>query len=76
MAPVGIVGIGSYVPPKEMSNEDWAKIVDTSDDWISTKTGMKKRRIADPSVCTSDWQSRHRRSPSKIRGLLLRTSTW
>ena len=54
MAPVGIIGIGSYVPPKEMSNEDWAKIVDTSDDWISTKTGMKKRRIADPSVCTSD----------------------
>ena len=54
MAPVGIIGIGSYVPPKEMSNEDWAEIVDTSDEWISTKTGMKRRRIADPSVCTSD----------------------
>jgi len=51
---VGIVGIGSYVPPREMSNDDWAQIVETSDEWISTKTGMKKRRIADPDVSTSD----------------------
>ena len=54
MAPVGIVGIGSYVPPNEMSNEDWAEIVETSDEWITTKTGMKKRRIAEPGVSTSD----------------------
>ncbi len=52
MAPVGIIGVGSYVPPKEMSNEDWSKIVDTSDEWISTKTGMKRRRIADD--CAKD----------------------
>ncbi|MBP50698.1 MAG: 3-oxoacyl-ACP synthase [Euryarchaeota archaeon] len=51
---MGIVGIGSYVPPREMSNDDWAQIVETSDEWISTKTGMKKRRIADPDVSTSD----------------------
>jgi|TARA_B100001996_G_scaffold315063_1_gene257849 3-oxoacyl-[acyl-carrier-protein] synthase-3 len=37
-----------------MSNDDWAQIVETSDEWISTKTGMKKRRIADPDVSTSD----------------------
>ena len=37
-----------------MSNEDWMKYVDTSDEWISSKTGMKKRRIAAPDVCTSD----------------------
>ena len=54
MASVGIVGIGSYVPPREMSNDDWAQIVETSDEWITTKTGMKKRRIADPNVSTSD----------------------
>jgi len=54
VASVGIVGIGSYVPPREMSNDDWAQIVETSDEWISTKTGMKKRRIADPDVSTSD----------------------
>lgn len=54
MASVGIVGIGSYVPPREMSNDDWAQIVETSDEWITTKTGMKKRRIADPDISTSD----------------------
>jgi len=54
VAPVGIVGIGSYVPPHEMTNEDWAEIVETSDEWITTKTGMKRRRIADPGVSTSD----------------------
>jgi len=54
MVSVGIIGIGSYVPPKEMSNEDWADIVDTSDEWITTKTGMKIRRIADVDTNTSD----------------------
>ena len=37
-----------------MTNEDWAEIVETSDEWITTKTGMKKRRIAEPGVSTSD----------------------
>jgi len=41
-------------PLHEMSNEDWMEFVDTSDEWITTKTGMKKRRIASPDVCTSD----------------------
>ena len=54
MAPVGIIGLGAYVPPNEMSNEDWMEFVDTSDEWITTKTGMKKRRIANPDKCTSD----------------------
>jgi 3-oxoacyl-[acyl-carrier-protein] synthase-3 len=54
MVSVGIIGLGSYVPPHEMSNEDWMEFVDTSDEWITTKTGMKKRRIASPDVCTSD----------------------
>ena len=54
MAPVGIVGLGVYVPPKVMTNDDWAEIVDTSDEWITTKTGIKERRIADDDTCTSD----------------------
>tara|TARA_Y100001970_G_scaffold292678_1_gene435153 strand:- start:90276 stop:91310 length:1035 start_codon:yes stop_codon:yes gene_type:complete len=54
MSAVGIIGIGSYVPPKEMTNDDWAKIVETSDEWITTKTGMKCRRIADSGTNTSD----------------------
>ena len=54
MTSVGIIGLGAYVPPHEMSNEDWAEIVETSDEWITTKTGMKKRRIADADTHTSD----------------------
>ena len=54
MPPVGIVGLGAYVPPRVMTNEDWAGIVETSDEWITTKTGIKERRIADPKTCTSD----------------------
>ncbi len=54
MAGVGIVGIGSYVPPKIMTNEDLENIVDTSNKWIVEKTGIIERRISEPDVCTSD----------------------
>ena len=54
MPPAGIVGLGSHVPSKVMTNEDWTGLVETSDEWITTKTGIKERRIADPDVCTSD----------------------
>jgi len=54
MPPAGIVGLGSYVPPRVMTNEDWTGLVETSDEWITTKTGIKERRIADPETCTSD----------------------
>jgi len=42
------------VPPRVMTNEDWAGLIETSDEWITTKTGIKERRIADPETCTSD----------------------
>ena len=54
MVAAGIIGLGYYVPPKIMTNDDWADIVDTSDEWITTKTGIKERRIANEDVCTSD----------------------
>ena len=54
MKPIGIAGTGSYVAPKVMTNPDWTKYVDTSDEWIYGKTGIRERRIADPSVATSD----------------------
>ena len=54
MVAVGIVGIGAYLPPKVMTNKDWEKIVDTSDDWITQKTGIKERRISNKDVSTSD----------------------
>jgi len=42
-----IIGTGSYAPPRVLKNQDMEKMVDTSDDWIATRTGIKERRIAD-----------------------------
>lgn len=49
-----IIGLGSCVPPKVVTNDDLAKIVDTSDEWITTRTGIKERRISDEGTATSD----------------------
>lgn len=46
--------IGAYAPSKVLSNEDLAKMVDTSDDWITKRTGIKERRIAAKDEFTSD----------------------
>lgn len=46
--------IGSYIPPKCMTNKDFEKMVDTSDEWIVQRTGIKERYIADESQSTSD----------------------
>ena len=51
---VGILGTGSYVPEKIMTNDDLARIVDTNDEWITVRTGIKERRIADENEATSD----------------------
>ncbi|MGC8971418.1 MAG: beta-ketoacyl-ACP synthase III [bacterium] len=51
---VGIKGIGSYTPPKVLTNSELEKIVDTSDEWIFTRTGIRERRIAESDVATSD----------------------
>lgn len=42
-----IIGTGSYAPPRVLKNQDMEKMVDTSDDWITARTGIKERRIAD-----------------------------
>ena len=46
MIKVGILGLGAYVPSKKLTNFDLEKIVETSDEWIRTRTGIKERRIA------------------------------
>jgi len=51
---VGIIGVGSHLPKKVLTNEDLEKMVDTSDEWITTRTGIKERRIADDAIATSD----------------------
>ncbi len=49
-----IVATGSYVPDRVLSNQDLEKMVDTTDEWIWTRTGMKERRIAAEGQFTSD----------------------
>jgi 3-oxoacyl-[acyl-carrier-protein] synthase-3 len=50
----GIIGIGRYLPEKIVTNADLEKIMDTSDEWIRTRTGIEERRIADDNTNTSD----------------------
>jgi len=47
MKNVGIIGMGHYLPAKILTNKDLEKMVDTTDEWIVTRTGIKERRIAD-----------------------------
>lgn len=54
----GIIGTGSNLPEKVMTNFDLEKIVDTSDEWIRTRTGISERRIADDLTATSDIASK------------------
>ena len=49
-----ITGTGSYAPKKIITNHDLEKLVDTSDEWITERTGIKERRIADKEEATSD----------------------
>lgn len=50
----GIIGIGSYLPDKVISNYDLEKKVDTSNEWIIERTGISYRRKADDNICSSD----------------------
>jgi 3-oxoacyl-[acyl-carrier-protein] synthase-3 len=53
-----IRGIGSYLPEKVLTNHDLAAMVDTSDEWIFQRTGIRERRIAAEGECTSDLATR------------------
>ena len=52
--PCSITGVGSYVPEMVLTNADLEKLVDTSDEWIITRTGIKERRLAAADEFTSD----------------------
>jgi 3-oxoacyl-[acyl-carrier-protein] synthase-3 len=49
-----ILGTGSYAPERVLTNDDLAHMVDTSDEWIRTRSGIRERRIAAPDEATSD----------------------
>lgn len=54
MKKVGIIGVGKYLPKNILTNADIEKMVDTSDEWITTRTGIKERRLVAKNEATSD----------------------
>ena len=78
-----ITGVGHYVPEKILSNSDLEKMVDTNDEWITTRTGIKERRILDNGKATSYMASRAAQlvlketqtSPDELDLILLATVT-
>ncbi len=54
MKSIGIIGVGCYLPKKVLTNFDLEEMVDTSDEWITTRTGIKERRIAGKDEKNSD----------------------
>ena len=54
MKPVGIIGTGSYLPEKVLTNKDLETMVDTTDEWIVSRTGIRERRIAAEEQASSD----------------------
>jgi 3-oxoacyl-[acyl-carrier-protein] synthase-3 len=64
-----IVGIGSYVPEKILTNADLEKIVETSDEWITSRTGIKERRIAAKDEFTSDMAAKAAERAMKMAGV-------
>jgi 3-oxoacyl-[acyl-carrier-protein] synthase-3 len=54
MRRVKIAGLATYVPPRVLTNADLERMVETSDEWILQRTGIRERHIVDPGVATSD----------------------
>lgn len=54
MRKVGIIGVGAYIPKKVLTNFDLERMVDTSDEWITTRTGIKQRHLVAKNEATSD----------------------
>jgi 3-oxoacyl-[acyl-carrier-protein] synthase III len=66
---IAVLGTGSYAPARVMTNADLSKIVDTSDEWIFTRTGIRQRRIAAENEATSDLATHAARSALNDAGL-------
>jgi 3-oxoacyl-[acyl-carrier-protein] synthase-3 len=63
------VGVGSYVPERVITNADLEEIVETTDDWITTRTGIKERRVASADEYTSDLAAHAARRAMKKAGV-------
>ena len=54
LIPVGVLGTGKYVPERILTNQELETMVETNDEWIVTRTGIRERRIAAEGQATSD----------------------
>ncbi|MGB2600496.1 MAG: beta-ketoacyl-ACP synthase III [Candidatus Omnitrophota bacterium] len=66
---IGILGVGKYLPEHVLTNADLEKMVDTTDEWITTRTGIKERRIAADGEATSDMAVKAAKGALKNAGL-------
>jgi 3-oxoacyl-[acyl-carrier-protein] synthase III len=66
---VKISAIGTYVPPRVLTNNDLEKLVDTSNEWILERTGILERHIADPEMATSDLAVEAAKAALEMRGI-------
>ena len=66
---VGILGTGSYVPERVLTNGDLEKMVETNDEWIVTRTGIRERRIAAEGESTTDLAERAARAALEASGV-------
>ena len=64
-----ISGLATYLPPRTLTNADLEKMVDTNDEWILQRTGIRKRHIVDPGVATSDLAAEASRAAIEQAGL-------
>jgi 3-oxoacyl-[acyl-carrier-protein] synthase III len=64
-----ITGVGSYVPAKILTNADLEKMVETTDEWITTRTGIKQRRLAAKEEYTSDMAAKAAQPAMKMAGV-------
>lgn len=69
VSPVGITATGECFPERIVTNHDLAAMVDTSDEWISSRTGIKNRRWVDPGTATSDLGAKALQMALERRGI-------
>jgi 3-oxoacyl-[acyl-carrier-protein] synthase III len=67
--PAAILGVGSYAPARVLTNGELSRMVDTTDEWIVTRTGIRERRIAEDGVATSDLAARAGEAALRSAGL-------
>jgi 3-oxoacyl-[acyl-carrier-protein] synthase III len=69
LAKAKITALGCYVPPRVLTNHDLEQMVDTSDQWITERTGIRERHIAGPEIATSDMAIAAARCALTMRGV-------